>query len=678
MALVERLLELRGQIQNPDRWMLRHLFGTETKSGVDVDADRALEGSAILAAVRRISGDVGATPLKLMQREGRNREVAREHSVHKLLTEQPNPEQSPMEFREMVTSFSLTSGTGYAEIVRDGGAEVKELWPLVPTRVVPFRASESGKLAYFLLLKDGGKRVIPAENMLAIRGLSRDGILGLDTITKMRESIGLTLAMEEFAARFFRGGTSMPGFLKFPGKFKDEKARDRLSSDWNKLHSGLRNMHRLAILEEGMEWVATGVPPGEAQMIESRRFGVTETSRYFLIPPHLIGDLERATFTNVEQQFLEYLSLTLRHWFVRWEQWGDLRLLLPSERADGFYLKHQTSSLLMAVTKERYESYRTGINNGFLSPNDVRELEDMNPFDGGDVYVLPINLGPVADLDTEPTSTEGAGEGDEGNDDEDPPPGARAAWFELRASSKRSLRARIRLRNVYLALLEQAISKVVKREHRKLTRLLAILRTQGLQSFEREIVRLYQSEIGPYLYRQLEPIVRVYGEAVYREAAEEAGGELKPDATFDPFVKKYTDNVVWEYQKSSRNQIADLVTQNPDIEVEELAGVLGTRFEEWEATRAGKLAARHTVEAESAIAKFAFLTAGLLTITWITFGKNCDLCNELDGRTASIGGSFVKKGEKVDPGGETAPLKAHRDFGNPPLHEGCDCGLSIG
>jgi HK97 family phage portal protein len=623
-----------------------------------------------LAALKRISGDVGSTPLKLMQRTGeRQKRVAREHPVHRVLHEQPNPEQTPMDFREMMTGFSLSAGNAYAEIVRDGGAEVQELWPIVPHRVV-VRRDQRNRVYYQVRLPNGKDESIPAENMFHLRGFSRDGILGLDVISKMREAIGLTLALEEFSARFFSNGTAASGVLKHPGRLKGE-AHERLKSDWTAKRTGLSNMHKAIILEEGMDWQPLGVPPEASQMIESRRFGINEVSRIFLMPPHLLGDLERATFSNVEQQFLEYLTLTLRHHYVRWEQTADWRLLLPSERGD-FYVKHNTAALLMATTKERYDAYQVAINNGWLSPNDVRELEDQNPYEGGDVYVLPMNLMKVSEIGMLPAS------GDE------PPPeppdddagGQGATSFRmggpLEARALRSIGARSRLRALHGPQLQRVVGKIVAQEAKALRQIAdAQLGQRSIQGFQLQVEKFYGRDLEARMLSELEPVFYAYAREIFGAAMEEVGGAESPPAELQRFVRQFTQNFARRWVRSSKGQLRQLVVDAATQE--DLARAVEDRFVDWESKRADQAARHQVVEMEGAVSKFAYLAAGIMAMRWVASGENCPLCSQLDGRIVGIRSSFLSKGDTLNPGGDTAPLVASQNFSHAPIHDSCDC-----
>lgn len=659
MSMVSKLLQYRGQLQNPDRWFIRNLGGLDTATGVLVDQESALSSTSVLAILKRISGDVASVPLKLIQETGdRQKRAARDHNVWKVLNVRANPEQTAMDFREMVTSFMLSAGNGYAEIVRDQSAEIRELWPITPHRVT-LKRTETGTLFYLVRNTDGTDRAVPAENMLHLRSFTRDGIMGLDVIEQMREAIGLNLALEEYSARFFGQGTAASGFLKYPGHLKDED-RDRLNSDWVAKNSGLRSMHRTLILEEGMDWVQNSVSPEAAQMIESRKFTVSEISRIWQIPPHLVGDLERATFSNVEQQFLEYLILTLRHHYVRWEQVGNWRLLLPSERDAGFFLKHNTAALLSATLKERLESYAIAIANGIFSPNDARDSEDLNAYPGGDVYVLPLNFAPISE----------AGELPESTDEPPEPRGGTRTLPSLNVRARRSVDLRRRLRGVHQEQIAKTAARALEIEIKKIRALIREeLGTRGLQELSTKIAEFYRFFEGD-LTRMMEPVFFAYATEIYRAAADEVGAPSEPPANLSPFVQAYAANFSRRYVKANLGQLQQTVRDNATDE--DLAAIIDERLVEWTETRADKVGARETIEAEGAVSKFTYLAAGVLAMRWVAIGKSCPLCEKLDGRTVGIQSAFLAKGDVLDPEG-VAPLHAQQTFTHPPIHPGCDC-----
>jgi HK97 family phage portal protein len=398
MSILTRLLgpreERSGQYvsEEPSNWLMRAIRAAPSRTGVNVTHDTALSSTAVFAGVRLISESVGSIPLQpYRRREERGRDVAREHRLYRLLHDEPNPEQTSMEMREMVQGFATMAGTGFIEIERDGGGHPKHLWPITPHRVTAFR-DRAGKLFWMVRTPNGGDRRVHADSMIPIRGFSRGGVFGVDVIQLMRESIGLTLAAEEYGARFFGSGSTVSGVLEHPEKISKD-AQERLRDSWQEIHSGLENAHRIAILEEGMTWKQIGANPQHAQMIETRKFQVAEVARILNLPPHLLRDLERATYSNVEHQGIEFVTISIRPWCVRWEQ-ALKKYLLTEEEKRTMYIEHTLEGLLRGDLKSRNEAYAIGRQWGWYSANDVNELENRNPLPGkqGDLYLVPVNM----------------------------------------------------------------------------------------------------------------------------------------------------------------------------------------------------------------------------------------------------------------------------------------------
>lgn len=379
-----------------ESWLIRGATGPESASGVVVDQETALSSSAILQGVRLVSETVGRVPLGIYQRKDPGRELLRDHPAHKVLNH-PNDEITAVELRSMVQSFAITAGVGYAEIVFDGGGRGAELWPIPPHRVRPER-SEMGTLRFRVRADDGSERLVPQENMLVIPGFQRGGLLGVDIVARMQESIGLTLATEKFGAAFFGNGSIVSGFVRKPGLFTDSQ-KQNLRESFERVHRGPSKAHRIGLLEEGMEWVASGVPPDAAQFLETRKFQVDEAARILNVPPHLLWHLERATFNNIEELGIAFVVYSLQSWWVRWEQRIAARLLLPSEREAGLYAKHNANELLRGSPEKRAAYVREMFGIGALSQNDARELDDLNPIEGGDRYYVQSAMVPIDKID---------------------------------------------------------------------------------------------------------------------------------------------------------------------------------------------------------------------------------------------------------------------------------------
>ena len=306
-------------------------------------------------------------------------------------------------FRETLMSHLLIWGNAYAQILRDRSGQVIGLYPLLPDQMSVHR-SEKGKLFYVYNryeednpnFQEKGSIVLSQEEVLHIPGLGFDGLIGYSPIALAKNAVGMTLACEEYGASFFGNGANPGGVLEHPGILKDPaKVRD----SWNAVYQGTRNAHKVAVLEEGMSYKQIGIPPEEAQFLETRKFQINEIARLFRIPPHMVGDLEKSSFSNIEQQSLEFVKYTLDPWVVRFEQAFKKSLLLPEEKKTHF-IKFNVDGLLRGDYQSRMNGYAIGRQNGWLSTNDIRELEELNPIppeEGGDLYLINGNMTKLKD-----------------------------------------------------------------------------------------------------------------------------------------------------------------------------------------------------------------------------------------------------------------------------------------
>lgn len=363
-----------------------------TASGLAISPEAALRSTAVFACVRVISETLASLPLILYRRLApRGKDRAVDHPLYPLLHDRPNPEMTSFTFRETLTSHITLWGNGIAEMQLDGAGRVVALWPLAPN-VTRLERDKTGQLWYVTFVPGTGQVGIPSYRIFHVRGLGLTGLWGLSPIGLARQAIGLALATEEYGARFFGNGAQPGVVLKHPGQLKDE-AYNRLVKSWDASHTGLSNAHRTAILEEGMGIEKIGIPNDDAQFLETRKFQVRDIARLFRIAPHLVGDLEQATFSNIEQQSLEFVTYTMLPWFARWEQEISRSLLLESERAD-YFAEFLVDGLLRGDLLSRYQAYAIGRQWGWLSADDVREKENENPLPGGvgTTYLSPLNM----------------------------------------------------------------------------------------------------------------------------------------------------------------------------------------------------------------------------------------------------------------------------------------------
>lgn len=403
---------------------LATLFGgMEAASGIVVTPDTAMRATAVYACVQYLARAIAAMPLILYQRlpdGGKERDY--DHPLGRVLHDQPNGWQTAFEFRAMLQAHLSLRGNAYARIVSANGAPVSALLPLHPDRVRPLPRRVNGRLAYEHWPPDGGREILLQEEVLHLRGLSlaADGVLGLSPIDSLREAVGLALAAEAYGARFYRNNARPGVVIKHPGRLSPEAGK-RLKESWNSQYAGTENAHKTAVLEEGMELVPIGMTAEQAQFLETRKFQRGEIAALFGVPPHKIGDLERATFSNIEHQAIEIehqaievVTDTIRPWAVAWEQ-ALTRDLFTEEMRRTHMVAFNLDGLLRGDIESRYRAYATGRQWGWLSANDVREREDMNRIEDGDLYLAPVNMTPAEKLAAavgEIAQSKGASHGD--------------------------------------------------------------------------------------------------------------------------------------------------------------------------------------------------------------------------------------------------------------------------
>ena len=380
------------------------LFGS-TVSGKTVNERTAMQTTAVYACVRILAEAVAGLPLHIYRsRSDGGKERVPQHPLFPLLHDEPNPEMTSFVFRETLMSHLLLWGNAYAQVVRNGRGQVISLYPLLPNKMDVTR-STNGELLYTYyrdadesgIKPEGGYITLRRDEVLHIPGLGFDGLIGYSPIAMAKNAIGMSLATEEYGASFFANGANPGGVLEHPGVIKDIQ---RVKDSWNSAYQGSSNAHKVAVLEEGMKFQAIGIPPEEAQFLETRKFQIDEIARIFRVPPHMVGDLEKSSFSNIEQQSLEFVKYTLDPWIVRWEQSLQQSLLLPSEKAS-LMIRFNLDGLLRGDYQSRMQGYSVGIQNGFYSVNDVRQLEDMNLLEdaeGGNLHFVNGNMVKLKDV----------------------------------------------------------------------------------------------------------------------------------------------------------------------------------------------------------------------------------------------------------------------------------------
>lgn len=403
MGILSGLFRSRDKPENRTVGSSYAFYLGSSSAGKAVTERSAMQMTAVYACVRILSEAIAGLPLHLYRHNSEGgKEKAINHPLYRLLHDEPNPEMSSFVFRETLMTHLLLWGNAYSQIIRNGKGEIVALYPLMPNKMGVNRDA-NGRLYYEYTrsteeaptMKGSTVRLSPAD-VLHIPGLGFDGLVGYSPIAMAKNAIGLAIATEEYGSKFFANGAQPSGVLEHPGTLKDPS---RVRDSWQSTFGGSGNANKVAVLEEGMKYTPISISPEQAQFLETRKFQINEIARIFRVPPHMVGDLEKSSFSNIEQQSLEFVKYTLDPWVARWEQSIQRTLLRPEEKQD-YFVKFNVEGLLRGDYQSRMNGYATARQNGWMSANDIRELENLDRIpteDGGDLYLINGNMTKLAD-----------------------------------------------------------------------------------------------------------------------------------------------------------------------------------------------------------------------------------------------------------------------------------------
>ena len=375
-------------------------FLGNSTSGKIVTERTSMQMTAVYSCVRILSEAVAGLPLHMYEYKDDGKEKAIKNPLYFLLHDEPNPEMTSFIFRETLMTHLLLWGNAYAQIIRNGKNEVVALYPLMPNKMSVER-DDKGEIYYVYnryqdeaKTGDLGTVILKKEDVLHIPGLGFDGLVGYSPIAMAKNAIGLSIATEEYGSKFFANGAAPSGVLEHPGTIKDPT---KVREAWLSQFGGSSNSGKVAVLEEGMKYTPISISPEQAQFLETRKFQINEIARIFRVPPHMIGDLEKSSFSNIEQQSLEFVKYTLEPWIIRWEQ-ALSRALLSSDEKKKYFFKFNVDGLLRGDYQSRMNGYAIARQNGWMSANDIRELENLDKIpaeEGGDLYLVNGNMLPL-------------------------------------------------------------------------------------------------------------------------------------------------------------------------------------------------------------------------------------------------------------------------------------------
>ena len=640
----------------------RSIGAAGTDAGVSVTPSTAIQSTAVLACVRLLAETLASLPLPVYTwRKDGGKELAPRHYLYSILHDEPNPEMSSFDLREVLMGHLALWGNAYCNIEFDNAGRVKYLWPLRPDRMQMRRSRETGAVEYIYQMQDSQARLLAAAEIWHLRGFGGDGLSGYSPIALARQAVGLALATEAFGARFFGNGARPGLVLEHPGKLSDEAHR-RLRESWEERHQGLDHSHRVAVLEEGMKVEQIGMPPEDAQFLQTRSFQVSEIARIYRVPPHMIGDLERATFSNIEQMSIEFVEYTLRPWMERWEQSIQRTLFMPGERG-AYFAEFFVDGLLRGDVQSRYSAYATARQWGWLSINDIRKLENLNPVADGDAYLQPLNMAPATNGPS--PSQAGAREID-----------LRAVGdFEQR--SKSSIARRHQLMVSYRRVYRDVAARIVRREcadlmtaARKQFTFCGRIDAEQRAQYEDWLSRFYQEHLD-YIRKAWTPITQTYSDLAGTEAGDEVGIKA-PD--LEAFVRAYVENYSTRHAGKSESDIRKALDKAAEEGIDPL-DALQAEVDDWQENRPESIAQEESVRTGNAVAKAVYLAAGIVSLRWHTFGESCPYCQHMDGKKVGILDWFLGADDPLQVEGAEGALKVGSNIGHPPLHRGCDCQI---
>ena len=401
MGIFSGLFHSRDKPKNRTSGSAYTFYTGRSTAGKAVTQRSAMQMTAVYSCVRILSEAIASLPLHLYRyTESGGKEKATDSPLYFLLHDEPNPEMTSFVFRETLMTHLLLWGNAYAQIIRNGKGEVTALYPLMPDRMTVDR-DENGRLYYEYIVSSDDAPInkkstvrLPPFDVLHIPGLGFDGLVGYSPIAMAKNSIGMSIACEEYGSKFFANGAAPSGVLEHPGTIKDPS---RVRESWTQTFGGSSNAHKVAVLEEGMKYIPISISPEQAQFLETRKFQIDEIARIFRVPPHMVGDLEKSSFSNIEQQSLEFVKYTLDPWVSRWEQ-NLVRSLLTTDEKKKYFIKFNVDGLLRGDYQSRMNGYATARQNGWMSANDIRELENLDRIpaeEGGDLYLINGNMLPL-------------------------------------------------------------------------------------------------------------------------------------------------------------------------------------------------------------------------------------------------------------------------------------------
>lgn len=676
MGIFTPIFEKRDlRLSDPKAWS-PILWNSQSKSGAQVNEYSALHSSTVFRCNKLIADTVASLPLKLYEKDanGGKKELS-DRRIAKVL-KNPNSEMTHFRFLQTLQGHLFMWGNCFIGVNRDNMNRVLDIWPLSPDKI-EITTDERGQIIYLLTTRRAGQIPMTKREILHIPGFGFDGIQGYSIVGLARETIGLSLATEEYGARYFSNGHHPGIILSHPGKLSPE-AKTHMQENFAEKYAGLGNVYKALLLEEGMDIKTVSMPHDDAQFLETRQFQNIDFCRFAGVPPHMVFELDRAIYNNIEHQGIEWVRDGIRPWVTLWEQEFSRYFLQPTEYGRIFF-EFTIEGLLRGDIKSRYDAYGVAVDKGWMNRNEVRRLENLNPGPAAlNEYTVQMQMvsieRAVAEPEPVPPQLEAPQQPQEDEEEENTERAIAYVEDFKKQFHRRAAAARFQVQQSFRSLFRAAAETVVNRETKAIGRAItANFGERGKGEFDSWLNEFYK-DMPEYIKAKFRAVMNTYAEQIQKEAAGEVNAKVGMTPALQKFVDEYLDRYSERHISQSILQLRRLMDRE---EPENIAESLQTRIDEWGEKRADKIADNETVRLNGAITREVFLAAGITRIVWVTMGsKPCPYCLELNGRTVGIESAFVTEGD-FQPTGQD-PMMIKSPHFHPPLHQGCVCGVTAG
>lgn len=633
----------------------------------------ALTLSAVWAAVGLIAGHMASVPLNLYRRlPGGGKEKATDNPLWRTLHDEPYPGISSYEFREALYGNIELYGVGFVQVTYN-----RERINLLPFNSMHVNPDKDKKVYH--IINSNGTYDVPAASMIVFPSFTLDGSNPLNVVSHRKRSISLAISYEERAEAYNINGAMPSGVVTWGAGYSklSKEAQDRLEKKWEEIYQGVSASGGTAFMPEGSEFKPVSFDPEALQMLGSREFSIQEVARWFGVKPHKLADLSRATFSNIEHLSIEHVQDTILPRARKSESILTIALIPEGKRAE-YFIEYNLDGLQRGDFASRMQAYAVGKQWGWLSTNEIRALENMNPVpddQGGDEYLVPLNMIPASSLSETNISVNNPNA--DRNDHDHKNVKIRGAVFDrtkyLRYRAAATVRRQIT--SAYKPAFERSENGILKQEIGPVREAADKYLPKNLPGFLQFLDGFYNNEeFGKTVKAGVEGVISDYAGQISNAAVEEIGAELDQDQ-LSSTVTSYIENLVIRHLSSSKNQLRQIARDGSSDEERNSFDDVNQRLDEWSEKRAGKFRDNEPIRAEGAFSKAAWSLVGVQKIVWVTFGKSCPYCTQLDGKIIEMTGYFLGKGESVDVDGKESIITSGK-IGHPQLHQGCDCGIA--